>query len=994
MSNQTYRYSDDEDEEESIRDSRVYSPQRQPTVSAAQNAYGDEDEDEDEEDYTGTSKNFESYYAEYKDPFSVYSRPISMVPPPSSHQSSPFLQVPQEDPFGSSPRSSVSQQELPQLKYEGSLSDDDYYNTYRRNEGHSFERDPEKDHGYVIGDFVPDYDEFDNEEVHVSGFQNEQLPLNNAVKPMGTVLMEEPGSQNDQNDQGQPRNLPQKVKLVDGNFMFDCPIPPTLRDELPFEETKGLAEFTTMRYQAITCQPKDFSSCGFKVRQNGFMPTRQTELLIVCTMYNESEIELARTLKGVFKGIRYMHEKEEWGPEAWKKIVVCIVSDGRKVIDPRSLSLLSVLGCYQDGFAKNRIMGKDVEAHMYEYTTTFGINPLETVNVTKTVGTGKTDKNGQEIMKDEKQKVQKVKISKSNTVPIQMMFCLKEQNKKKVNSHRWCFEALCPVLNPNVVMLLDVGTEPEKKAIYRVWKAFKNPQVGGACGEIRTMLGREHAYSSNMGKLNARLKDWGSDAKVCLTNPLVAAQNFEYKISNILDKPMESAFGFVSVLPGAFSAYRWQALRNQYHDDPKTGLKVASGPLVSYFAAETTNPKEAGILKSNMYLAEDRILCFEVVSKRDCAWTLKYVKNAAAYTDVPDSLPEFINQRRRWLNGSFFAALYSMMYFFRVWSSSHSKSRKIFLHIELLYMAFNQLLSWFQISFYFLVFRILALNFATEFTGGEIVTYVLSIVYGMLVCATFILAFGNKPQNSKNFYKFVVSFFAIVMVYMLVATIYITAKTIINFEHEHLSASEIFKNKVFINLVISLGSTYVLYFVMSLLFLDCYHMFTCMAPYLLLSPSYINVLSIFAFCNMHDFSWGTKGDTGDKNDLGVAKQVGEEEIAVRIPTRPDEVDHFYLAGRELLQETRMASTKKRSEKEITDAKFANIRSGVVLVWMLCNFALISVVLGTGGLREVTNTETDDLTNANIFLGVVLWTVAFMALFRAIGAVVYLCTRGK
>lgn len=33
-----------------------------------------------------------------------------------------------------------------------------------------------------------------------------------------------------------------------------------------------------------------------------------------------------------------------------------------------------------------------------------------------------------------------------------------------------------------------------------------------------------------------------------LINPLVATQNFEYKISNILDKPLEAAFGYVSVL--------------------------------------------------------------------------------------------------------------------------------------------------------------------------------------------------------------------------------------------------------------------------------------------------------------------------------------------------------------------------------------------------------------------------------------------------------------
>ncbi len=48
-----------------------------------------------------------------------------------------------------------------------------------------------------------------------------------------------------------------------------------------------------------------------------------------------------------------------------------------------------------------------------------------------------------------------------------------------------------------------------------------------------------------------------------------------------------------------------------------------------------------------MYLAEDRILCFEIVTKKHEAWTLKYVKSAKAATDVPTSVPEFISQRRR-----------------------------------------------------------------------------------------------------------------------------------------------------------------------------------------------------------------------------------------------------------------------------------------------------------------------------------------------------------
>ena len=39
-----------------------------------------------------------------------------------------------------------------------------------------------------------------------------------------------------------------------------------------------------------------------------------------------------------------------------------------------------------------------------------------------------------------------------------------------------------------------------------------------------------------------------------------------------------------------------------------------------------------------MYLAEDRILCWELVSKRNCKWTLHYVKSAYGITDVPDAV--------------------------------------------------------------------------------------------------------------------------------------------------------------------------------------------------------------------------------------------------------------------------------------------------------------------------------------------------------------------
>lgn len=53
-----------------------------------------------------------------------------------------------------------------------------------------------------------------------------------------------------------------------------------------------------------------------------------------------------------------------------------------------------------------------------------------------------------------------------------------------------------------------------------------------------------------------------------------------------------------------------------------------------------------------MFLAEDRILCFELVAKANAKWVLGYVKPAKGETDVPESAAELIGQRRRWLNGN------------------------------------------------------------------------------------------------------------------------------------------------------------------------------------------------------------------------------------------------------------------------------------------------------------------------------------------------------
>jgi len=432
----------------------------------------------------------------------------------------------------------------------------------------------------------------------------------------------------------------------------------------------------------------------------------------VVTMYNEDEILFARTMIGVIKNVEYMCKRTEsktWGKDAWKKIVVCIVSDGRAKINPRTRALLSGMGVYQEGIAKQQVNGKDVTSHIYEYTSQVGL----------------------QIKNDVVQLVPKQQ-------PVQLLFCLKEKNQKKINSHRWFFQAFGRVLDPNICVLIDAGTKPGGNSIYHLWKAFDlEPMCAGACGEIKAMLGT--------GGKN-------------LINPLVAAQNFEYKMSNILDKPLESAFGFISVLPGAFSAYRYVALQND---------KNGQGPLEKYFAGEKLHGAGAGIFTANMYLAEDRILCFELVTKRNCHWILQYVKSANGETDVPDTVTELILQRRRWLNGSFFAAIYAIAHFYQFFRSDHSMLRKLAFFVEFTFNTINMIFAWFAIGNFFLVFKILTTSLGDDDLLGNVGT-ILGVVfewlYGVSLITCFVLSMGNRPAGSGRYYMAMVIFWAIIFV--------------------------------------------------------------------------------------------------------------------------------------------------------------------------------------------------------------------------------------
>jgi chitin synthase len=151
--------------------------------------------------------------------------------------------------------------------------------------------------------------------------------------------------------------------------VLDSAVPTNLLDHFIHKDE---GEFSHMRYSAATGDPNDFKDNGFTLPQVHHDPPCRTELFIVITMYNEDDSLSTRTMHGIMKNIAYLCKRDcskIWGKDGWKKVVVCIVSDGRQKINSRTHHVLTTIGAYQEGIATNVVNRKPVVAHIYEYTT-------------------------------------------------------------------------------------------------------------------------------------------------------------------------------------------------------------------------------------------------------------------------------------------------------------------------------------------------------------------------------------------------------------------------------------------------------------------------------------------------------------------------------------------------------------------------------------------------------------------------------------------------
>jgi chitin synthase len=190
-------------------------------------------------------------------------------------------------------------------------------------------------------------------------------------------------------------------------------------------------------------------------------------------------------------------------------------------------------------------------------------------------------------------------------------------------------------------------------------------------------------------------------------------------------------------------------------------------------------------------------------------------------------------------------------------------------------------------------------------------------------------------------------------------------------------------------------STFGIWLIASILMFDPWHMFTSLIQYMLLSPTYTNVLNVYAFCNTHDISWGTKGD--DKPDKLPSVNTKDGQGKTDLPDEGDLNTQYENELKVFAQKpVKVKSVPTEAQKaEAQMDYYRGVRTTVVVFWMITNFALCAVVLSTGGLEKLTPDTPEAAgtpTRSNIYMSVVLWSVAALSAFKFLGAMWFLIVR--
>lgn len=333
-----------------------------------------------------------------------------------------------------------------------------------------------------------------------------------------------------------------------------------------------------------------------------------------------------------------------------------------------------------------------------------------------------------------------------------------------------------------------------------------------------------------------------------------------------------------------------------------------------------------------------------------------------------------------------------------------------FFHIQALYNVASLVFSWFALANIWLTFSIIIDLLPTQgvviFGTPEITHWVNSAfewIYLAFLALQFILALGNRPKGERMAYTITLWVYAFLAVYLLICSFWLTA---LAFK----AIPELLKNKTvgqviatfFVPpvgaLIAAMVSTFGIYFIASFLYRDPWHMFSSFFQYLCLAPSFTNVLNVYAFCNLHDVSWGTKGSDKDDALPAVKSSKGKDaDTPVVIDTTRVQEDIDAAFKETVTRAVTKVEVIEKPEKPTMDDQNKTFRTRLVAMWMLSNATLAIAIENINGLRssdpsKIQEQENDQVAKQNFYFGVILYSTFALAAVRFTGCMYYFFKR--
>jgi chitin synthase len=177
--------------------------------------------------------------------------------------------------------------------------------------------------------------------------------------------------------------------------------------------------------------------------------------------------------------------------------------------------------------------------------------------------------------------------------------------------------------------------------------------------------------------------------------------------------------------------------------------------------------------------------------------------------------------------------------------------------------------------------------------------------------------------------------------------------------------------------------------------------------YLLLAPSFTNVLNVYAFCNLHDVSaislfifpsssgqplcqvsWGTKGSDKAEALPSVSSKKGkDEEPAVVEDTTREQGDLDDQFKETVQRAVTKLVVKEVVEKPTMDDQNKTFRTRLVSVWMLTNAILAVAIQNINGLRNTDDPDADEealRSKQNLYFAIILYSTFGLSMVRFIG----------